>query len=499
MYVLGVNESRAIFRILAVAAALPVVAAACASAPEPSDRFAASPGCELRPGPARGGVLGVHSPGSIRVAHAPVPTTPAERIAFRHLYETLLRVDCTGASHPGLAASWTSEESGRAWRLTLREGAAFWDGTPVRAEDVLASWRARYPGTGGSGTEAWLVSARRRLRAAVAASAMVVDDRTLRIVLDRPSSEPPAWFADPALAVHGTSGDGGWPDGTGPWRLHPDAPLPGGGRVGSSAERIVAWPEGWTPGDTRPVLRFRTGPVRDPREVLDAGEDLLVTDDPAALAYAATLPSVEALPLPWDRTYVLLAASGAPGPDDQDAERALREALARDAVRAEARAADPARTGDAAGCEAVAAPVALGTWEAPPAPPPSGASDRVVYRRGDPTARDLAERLVALAAGRSGPAVPAWVTRLPRVAEGLPADAFAAALRRRSEAGFVLPQPRTSALPCALRLEAGPGWALRPLVDTRRRVVAGDDVAGLAVDGDGTLLLFGAGRTGGAP
>jgi hypothetical protein len=122
-----------------------------------------------------------------------------------------------------------------------------------------------------------------------------------------------------------------------------------------------------------------------------------------------------------------------------------------------------------------------------------------VYPREDPTARELAERMVALAAGRPRPAVPAWVTRLPRVAEGLAADAFAAALRRRSEAAFVIPRPLDSALPCALRLEAGPGWALRPLVDARRRVIAGDDVAGLAVDGDGTLLLFGAGRTGGTP
>jgi hypothetical protein len=92
--------------------------------------------------------------------------------------------------------------------------------------------------------------------------------------------------------------------------------------------------------------------------------------------------------------------------------------------------------------------------------------------------------------------VPAWVTGLPRVAVGLSDDAFAAALRRRSEAAIVLAVPRESSLPCALRLEPGPGRVLRPLVDARRRVIVADDVAGLAVDGDGTLLLFGAGRTG---
>jgi len=494
------TESRVLFQILAVAAALPVAAAACASGPQSSGGFVASRACEIRPGPGRGGILEVQAPGGIAPGNAPVPTTSAERLAFRHLYETLLRVDCAGTLRPGLAASWTSEEGGRAWRFTLREGAAFWDGTPLRAAELIESWRA-WPRVGGGAPGGALAApGSRELRATVAASAEVVDDRTLRIRLDRSTADPPAWLADPALAVHGPAEGETWPEGTGPYRLHPDALLPGDGRAGPSAGRVVAWPEGWTPGDTRPVLRFRARPARDPREILDAGEDLLVTDDPAALSYAATLPSVEALPLPWDRTYVLLAGSGPAGSDDADAERALRVALARDAVRAEARASETsANDGDARSCEALATPVALEVRDAPPAPLPPGENGRLLYPREDATARDLAERLVALASGRSGPAVPAWVTRLPRVAEGLPAEAFAAALRRRSAAAFVLPQPQASTLPCALRLESGPGWALRRLVDARLRVIAADDVVGLAVDGDGTLLLFGAGRTGGAP
>jgi hypothetical protein len=36
-------------------------------------------------------------------------------------------------------------------------------------------------------------------------------------------------------------------------------------------------------------------------------------------------------------------------------------------------------------------------------------------------------------------------------------------------------------------------------VDVRSRVLAADGVTGFAVDGDGTLLLFGAGRTGESP
>ena len=454
----------------------------------------------MGPAAAPGGVFEIHAPGGILPDHVPVPTTPAERIGFRHLYETILRVDCTGVRHPGLAGSWAPEQDGRAWRFTLREGAAFWDGTPLRAEDVLTSWQTRPAGGDGVSAEGLLATARFLLREATAGSVEVVDARTLRVVLDRPVAEPPAWLADPALAIHSPRPGNAWPAGTGAWRLHPGAPGPRTDPTVAIAERLVAWPEGWMPGDVRPVLRFHTGRAVDPRALLDAGEDLLVTDDPAVLAYAATLPAVEALPLPWDRTYALLVGSSPSEMDVEAVERAMREALARDAVRAEARASDyPFAAGAAPECESVAAPAALRVEDRATMPPPSDGAARIVYPREDPTARDIAERLVALATGRPGPAVPDWVARLPRLAEGLASDGFEKAVRQRSESAFVFPLPGQSTLPCALRLQPGPGWILRPLVDTRRRVIAGDDIAGLAVDGDGTLLLFGAGRTGGTP
>ena len=58
--------------------------------------------------------------GSVDPAHAPVPVIDAERMAFRQLYETLVRLDCAGVPQPALAASWTSGESGRRWTFTLR-------------------------------------------------------------------------------------------------------------------------------------------------------------------------------------------------------------------------------------------------------------------------------------------------------------------------------------------------------------------------------------------
>src|SRR5437899_2485107 len=76
----------------------------------------------------------------IAPAHAPAPENDAERLVFRQLYETLIRVDCLGRVLPGLAESWTRDVVSRPWTFTLRTDARFWDGAPVSARDVVAAW-----------------------------------------------------------------------------------------------------------------------------------------------------------------------------------------------------------------------------------------------------------------------------------------------------------------------------------------------------------------------
>ena len=73
-------------------------------------------------------------------SHAPYPSNESERLLFRQLYETLVRVDCNGRVRPGLAASWRLDADGRTWIVTLRDGARFADGTAVTAGAVRASW-----------------------------------------------------------------------------------------------------------------------------------------------------------------------------------------------------------------------------------------------------------------------------------------------------------------------------------------------------------------------
>jgi peptide/nickel transport system substrate-binding protein len=61
-----------------------------------------------------------------------------QMIAWHH-FDTLTRVDATGALRPGLAERWEALEPG-GWRLHLRQGVRFHDGSPFDAADVLATF-----------------------------------------------------------------------------------------------------------------------------------------------------------------------------------------------------------------------------------------------------------------------------------------------------------------------------------------------------------------------
>src|SRR5688572_3492440 len=69
----------------------------------------------------------------VNPANAPHPTNESERLLFRQLFETLVRVDCEGRVAPGLADSWALDPSGPVWTVTLRSNALFSDGSPVTA------------------------------------------------------------------------------------------------------------------------------------------------------------------------------------------------------------------------------------------------------------------------------------------------------------------------------------------------------------------------------
>src|SRR6266567_1487541 len=63
------------------------------------------------------------------------------------MYEPLIRRDRQMKLEPGLATEWARTEP-NVWRLKLRQGVTFHDGSPFNADDVVFSFdRATHPGS----------------------------------------------------------------------------------------------------------------------------------------------------------------------------------------------------------------------------------------------------------------------------------------------------------------------------------------------------------------
>jgi len=483
-------------RIPRLAALLPLFAGCAGTASRaPGGPTPWSTACILSPPPEAGGTTATDAATPIRVA-LPDPLDDTRslsadagaRVVLRQLYQTLVEVDCEGRARPGLARSWSHDDEGRRWRFTLRPDARFWDGAPVTAEAVAHGWLS------GDGPAAPRPGVPRIV------SASVTGPLELSVVLRDPTRAPER-FARVTAAVTGEGRVGGWPMGSGAYR---PVTLP----TAAGEVALVA-----AAGDPRSPLAFVVQAGGDGRAALDAGADVLVTADPAVLAYARALPGLSIAALPWSRTYVLAAAEsdawGQEVPPTAPAE--ALEGLARGAVRADARPALAPFWWHEGGCggEAVtpgSAPAAARrVGRADP-----GARARVAYPRGDAVAREIAERLVALA-GR-GSAVPAWlVTAVPGlpsaggdlVAAGLDPAALARAARDGDALAFVAPVPRAPGGACTSSLLAAEdevgralfapdsGLRLTPLVDVRPSLILRQGVGGIALDGDGTLRFIG--------
>jgi hypothetical protein len=404
-------------------------------------------------------------------ANAPRPSNDGERVLFRQVYETLVRADCRGRVAPGLAASWQIDVDGGAWIVTLREDARFSDGTEVTAADVRAGWTRD-----GSGGE--LRPDVSRLVQSVA----LAGDRALAITLRSRRGDAPMALAHPDLAVARLVDGSPWPIGTRSSRIAPDDRA-----TAATAASVITVDRG-----NLPAIRFLVS-SGDPRDLLDQGVDLLMTRDPAALGYAATLPQFQSLPLAWQRTHVLAIpgrARSTPSLSDEQ-----RQGLAGDAVRGEARGARAPFWWMAPDCET---PLAPARTQVPPTP-------RIVYDANDSAARDLAERLVALGRVASPAAtafldalVPDRARRAFQRATGLSGPALALARRQGADAGYLMLVDSQPVEPCRdlQMLTEGSRWldpgALVPLVETRLRAIVRRGRSGVIVESDGGVMIAGA-------
>jgi hypothetical protein len=228
-------------------------------------------------------------PDAVDPSHAPIGTTEAERLVFAQIYEPLLQRDCAGVLTPGLAEDWRRwGDSG--WRLRLRPGARFSDATVASGSTVAAALAGAAP--------QWGVAP--------------LGDRDL-VIQARGDRRLPGALAEARWAIAKAGGAGQWPAST-------------LGTITSAAHGIT-----FTRRDA--VIAFTWPGGADARDLLEGGADAVLTDQPAALEYAAVRAAFDAIPLPWSRTYVVVVppGGGAPFADGGGGWR--------DAVRGEARPA----------------------------------------------------------------------------------------------------------------------------------------------------------------
>ena len=267
------------------------------------------------------------------------------------------------------------------------------------------------------------------LRQAGVASVVPLDDRRLVVTLLWPADSVPAFFAHTALSLTTDS-------------------LP----------------------DLSPVV-LRRPASGDLRDAIEGDADVLRSGDPTLVQYARTRDAFVVHALPWNRTYLLIIPEGREGFRTliEGDTAAFRAALARDAVPAEARAAEPPYWWD----QLRYCPPA----DAFPRPRPAGpgGGKAVVAAEADTVARALASRFVGLS---SDPAALRIV---------VPEPLMGRLLRSGSAEAFVVSVPRTPTLPCLEVALWPPGAAIVPLVDTRMTAIARKGVPPLTVDYDGTL------------
>jgi hypothetical protein len=206
-------------------------------------------------------------------------------------------------------------------------------------------------------------------------------------------------------------------------------------------------------------------PGGDLRDGLDAGSDIMVSRDPQVIDYAGRKGEFRLFPLPWDRTYAVLQSALAE-PLVVLSDTTIREPLARDAVQAEARRAQP-RSWLNGSCARYISAVAHFPTAA-----------RLVYLEGDAVARQLAERLVVL--NGSNPELSAV---------GLDPTRFAAALEQLRDRAYIVALPVQPAAPCREAETLTSRYRIDPLVDTRNHAIVRRGSPALTVDWDGTVRV----------
>lgn len=243
--------------------------------------------------------------------------------------ETLVDTDLQGRLKAGLAQAWQVSSDGLRWRFTLRPGAQFHHGQPVRAQDVVqALERARTPPGMLSGLP---------IAHMEAAASNVVD-----LHLTQPHHSLPHWLTHPTTLVlspdsYDTKGVVQRMIATGPYEVVQYAP-PQSLTLAASA----TWPDRDAPQAVRRVQYLAAGRA-ETRALMALGQqaDLAHGLDPVSLARVRRDPRLQVQAITVPRTLVLKLNAAHPALNDLRVRQALSLAIDR-AGMAKALLRDPA-------------------------------------------------------------------------------------------------------------------------------------------------------------
>jgi oligopeptide transport system substrate-binding protein len=214
------------------------------------------------------------------------------------LFETLTAFDSSLRIQPALASSWGVSDAGRRVAFTLRPGLAFSDGSPLTADDVVASWLRLLDPTDPSPLSSLLddVAGARDYRAGRTPAGQVglaaPDPSHVVVTLDRPAADFASIVAGPSFGVVPPAVRGGAPT-----ALQPGSLVASGGYVLASSTdselTFVANARYWAgPPAIRTVHVLTTIGGRSPVDAFSAGDvDYTPVGDADAswIAYDATL------------------------------------------------------------------------------------------------------------------------------------------------------------------------------------------------------------------
>lgn len=221
------------------------------------------------PAARRGGTL------TVGLAQDPAVVDPirtgtfTERQLSTPVYESLFDIDTQGRAVPWLAERYTVSADGLRYRVHLRQGIRFHDGTPFDAEAVVANLqRTRNPAN-----RCRCLSSMREIR-----EVRALDPSTVEIVLSEPNAALPTVLADaPGIMVSpkafraDPAGIGTRPVGTGPFRFVE--------WVRNSRFVVARNPDYWRPGEPyldRVVFRGMQNPETRESAFLSGQTDMIL-------------------------------------------------------------------------------------------------------------------------------------------------------------------------------------------------------------------------------